>query len=103
MSYFENINSEKHIGNIAQVGDVIKAYHHAPMADRADSYLIGHVIKTGICDSGYFAYTVQVIENVINGKSEPAMEYDISYVPYEHFTDQFYALHCDVERVSKVN
>ncbi len=102
MSYFENINSEKHIRNIANVGDVIKAYHHAPIADRADSYLVGHVIKKGICDSGYEAYTVQIIANIIHGDPKPVMEYDISYVPYEHFEDQFYALHCDVERVSKV-
>tara|TARA_R100001369_G_C3201940_1_gene145976 strand:- start:31 stop:342 length:312 start_codon:yes stop_codon:yes gene_type:complete len=102
MSYYENINSEKHIGNIAKVGDVIKAYHHAPTADRPDSFLVGHVIKRGICESGYFAYTVQLIANIIHGDPKPVMEYDISYVPYEHFDDQFYADHCEVERVSKV-
>jgi len=87
----------------ANVGDKIKAYHFAPSPDREDSYLIGHVIKKGRCESGYDAYTVQVVENVFGGKSKPVMEYEISFVPYACWDDGFYFEYCDVERVTKVD
>ena len=88
---------------VPNVGDVIKAYHFAPTPDRADSYLIGHVIKKGVCEGGYEAYTVQIFENVFGCKSKPVTEYEISFVPYEVWLDDaFYAKHCDVDRVSKV-
>ena len=103
MSYVENINSENHFSNVANVGDVIKAYHFAPTPDREDSYLIGHVIKKGVCEGGYEAYTGQIIENIFGGKAKPVTEYEISFVPYEVWQDDaFYAKHCDVDRVSKV-
>ncbi len=96
-------HTEINHSNVANVGDVIKAYHFAPTPDRADSYLIGHVIKKGVCEGGYEAYTVQIIENVFGGKSKPVTEYEISFVPYEVWLDDaFYAKHCDVDRVSKV-
>lgn len=102
MSYVENINSENHFSNVANVGDVIKAYHFAPTPDRADSYLIGHVIKKGVCEGGYEAYTVQLVKNVFNGESKSIVGDDIYFVPYETFDDRYYAKHCDVDRVSKV-
>ena len=103
MSYVENINSENHFSNVANVGDVIKAYHFAPMPDRADSYLIGRVIEKGICKAGYEAYTVKIVKNVFNGESKSITGDDIYFVPYESFEDGCYAEHCDVARVSKVD
>ena len=96
-------DTEINFSATANVGDKIKAYHFAPSPDRADSYLIGHVIKKGRCEHGFDAYTVLVIENILGGKSKPVMEYEISCVPYQCWQDQFYAKHCDVERVSKVD
>ncbi|MCH2609824.1 MAG: hypothetical protein MK006_02020 [Pirellulales bacterium] len=96
-------DTEINFSATANVGDKIKAYHFAPSPDREDSYLIGHVINKGRCESGYDAYTVQVVENVFGGKSVPVMEYEISFVPYFCWEDGFYVEHCGVERVTKVD
>ena len=95
-------HTEINHSNVANVGDVIKAYHFAPMPDRADSYLIGHVVEKGICKAGYPAYTVQLVKNVFNGESKSIVGDDIYFVPYETFDDRYYAKHCDVDRVSRV-
>jgi hypothetical protein len=66
--------------NVAQVGDVIKAYDFEPMSDRKDSYLIGEVVKKGkvygkpnpeMAHEVYLgdAYTIKVIESSSSSES----------------------------------
>jgi hypothetical protein len=87
--------------NVANVGDVIKAYDFEPMSDRPDSYLVGEVLEKGpiyakphytaerevyMCDG----YTVFVKDSV-TGRLEHDIERvgRIMYVPFEMAMSDF--------------
>lgn len=80
--------------NVAEVGQIIKAFDFQPMTDRPDSYLIGEVIAKGpiyskmphhdrevyVCDG----YTVRVIESVTSSEMYDSERVGAEmYVPFE--------------------
>lgn len=65
--------------NVAEVGDIVKAYDFEPMEGRPDRYLVGTVTSKGKTPNGFAGYTVTVTES-------PAMEDRVGlemYVPME--------------------
>ena len=49
--------------NVAEVGEVIKAYDFEPMQGRPDRFLIGRVTAKGKTPMGFAGYTVTVTES----------------------------------------
>jgi len=80
----------------AEIGDLIKAFDFQPMSDRGDSYIVGKVLRKGIVDAGYLAYTVDVIHRVFGGDVCDRDTDNVSHVPFEVFFMEY------DERVSKI-
>lgn len=54
--------------NVAEVGDMIKAYDFKPCSDRKEQYVIGRVKAKGtvnIQGGSFKAYTIEVIEDTV--------------------------------------
>ena len=49
--------------NVAEVGDVVKAYDFEPMEGRPDRFLVGTVTAKGKTPLGFARYTVTVTES----------------------------------------
>jgi hypothetical protein len=71
--------------NVANVGDVIKAFDFEPINDPnyPDRFLVGRVVDKGEVEFGYSAYTVEVLES----PEYPERVGATMYVPFESFMD----------------
>jgi hypothetical protein len=72
--------------NLANVGDMIKAFDFKPMADRPDYFLTGIVLDKGMIKHPvhgfdmYMAYTVKIVGQGEDNQYEIG---EIAYVPFE--------------------
>ena len=52
--------------NIAEIGDVIRAYDFKPMVGRGECFVEGKVITKGALDCGYDAFCIKVTKEVFD-------------------------------------
>jgi hypothetical protein len=72
--------------NLANVGDVIKAYDFMPVSDRPDMFMTGRVLEKGMIKhpvDGYEMFAGYTIEIIGMGEENRYEIGEIAYVPYE--------------------
>jgi len=73
--------------NIAEIGDIIRAYDFKPMVGRGDCFVEGKVITKGALDCGYDAFCIKVTKDVFNDEvcttAEGSRVGKLVYVPME--------------------
>jgi hypothetical protein len=71
--------------NLANVGDVIKAFDFQPMSDRPDMFLVGRVVAKGAVKhpEGFTLFDGYTVEILDQGKENRYTIGEIGYVPFE--------------------
>lgn len=69
--------------NLANVGDVIRAYDFKPMVGRNDCFLEGKVISKGRTVAGFDGFTIELTRAVFDGEVKEVPAGEIGYVPFE--------------------
>ena len=72
--------------NLANVGDIIKAYDFMPVSDRPDMFMTGRVIEKGMVKHpvhGYEMFAGYTVEIIGQGEENNYEIGEIGYVPFE--------------------